>query len=54
MVLGAVGLGYVGWRLFRDNNLWAALIAAAVGAFVGAWVGLLLYWVVRLILTFDD
>ena len=51
MALGALGLGYLGWRLFRDNNLWVALIAAAVGAFVGAWVGLLLYWLLRLILA---
>lgn len=54
MVLGALGLGYLGWRLFRDNNLWVAIIAAAIGAFVGAWVGLLLYWVVRLVLAFND
>jgi hypothetical protein len=26
MVLGAIGLGYLGWRLFRDSNLWMALI----------------------------
>ncbi len=54
MVLGAFGLGYLSWRLFRDSNLWVALIAAAIGAFVGAWVGLLLYWIVRLILSFDN
>lgn len=46
MALGAIGLGYLGWRLFRDGNLWLALVAAVVGAFVGAWIGLLFYWLV--------
>lgn len=51
MALGAVGLGYGGWRLFRDSSLVLALLAAAAGAFVGAWVGLLVYWLVRLVLA---
>jgi hypothetical protein len=54
MVLGALGLGYLGWRLFRDSNPWAGLIAAGVGAFLGAWIGLLLYWLVRLIRALND
>lgn len=54
MPLGAIGLGYLGWRLFRDSNLWLALIAVAIGAFIGAWVGLLLYWLLRLIFALND
>lgn len=54
MALGALGLGYLGWRLFRDSNLWIALFAAAAGAFIGAWVGLLLYWLLRLIWALND
>jgi len=54
MLLGVFGLGYLGWRLFRDNNLLLAVIAAAVGAFIGAWVGLLLYWLARLIFAFNE
>ena len=54
MGLGALGLGYVGWRLFRNGDVWVAVIAAASAAFIGAWVGLLLYWVARLILGFND
>ena len=54
MAFGALGLGYLGWRLFGDGNLWFALIAAAVGAFVGAWVGLLLYWLGRLVWALND
>ena len=52
MALGAVGVGYVGWRLFRDSNLAVAVVAGALGAFVGAGVGLLLYWVLRFISPF--
>jgi hypothetical protein len=54
MLLGAGGLGYIGWRLFRDSNLWVALVAAVIGAFIGAWVGLLLYWLLRLIWALND
>lgn len=54
MALSALGLGYLGWRLFRDGNLFVALFAAAIGAFVGAWLGLLLYWLARLVRAIND
>ena len=54
MGLGAIGMGYLGWRLLRDHGIVWGIVAAAVGAFVGAWVGLLLYWLVRLILAVSD
>lgn len=54
MALGALALGYLGWRLFRDSSLWLALVAAAVGAFIGAWVGLVSYWLFRLVLASND
>jgi hypothetical protein len=52
MILGAAGLGYLGWRLFRDTNLWLALLLGATGLIVGAWVGLVLYWLLRFIGSF--
>lgn len=54
MAAGAVGGGYLGWRLFRGRGLIAGVIAAAVAAFAGAWLGLLLYWLARFILAAGD
>src|SRR5688572_12767651 len=50
MALGAIGAGYLGWKLFRDHGIVWGVLAAAVAAFVGAWLGLLLYWLLRLML----
>ena len=54
MALGAIGAGYLAWRLVRDHSIIWALVAAAVAAFVGAWLGLLLYWLLRLIIAVND
>ena len=51
MALGAVGGGYLAFKLLVDHGVVVTVIAVLVAAVAGAWVGLLLYWLLRLILA---
>ena len=52
MAPGALGGGYLAWKLVTGYGLVALLIAVPVAALAAAWVGLLLYWLLRMILGF--
>jgi hypothetical protein len=51
MALGGAGGGYLGWTLFRGAGTFVGVCAAGLGGCIGA---VLAYWLVRLILAFND